>query len=651
MSYPSSILKITLKKLIDKTLSAVAPPTSLTCSQWADRFRFLSPESSAAPGRWSTGRAEFQREILDSTSDPMVEETVVQSSAQVGKTEIINNTIGYYIDQDPSPLMLLQPTLQMAEAYSKDRLAPMIRDTPVLFKKIGSGKSKDGNSTILHKKGPGWQVTLAGSNSPASLASRPIRITLFDEIDRYGESAGDEGDPVKLAKKRSTTFYNRKSVSVSTPTLKGKSRIAKAYEGSDQRQYHVPCPHCENFQTLKWENLKFINDDSETTTLYCEHCGEEIKESKKTQMLKNGKWIARKPFKGIAGFHLNELYSPWKKWKEIVADYLEAVKIGPAAMQVFINTSLGLEYEPKEGEVTDWRVLFLRKENYQTKLVPKKGLLLTCGIDVQKERFELEVIAWGRNKETWSIDYQIITGDTSSEKTWDALDEYLNTPIKHESGAEMFIDKIGIDSGFNTQEVYRWVRRQSPRRVFALKGNDNQSVPLAQPKPVDIKFKKSARKIKKGLLLYSVGVNLLKTEFYGWLKIPQPLDSESVPHGYCHFPEVYDEEYFKMLTAEEMVAKTVKGYRKYIWEKTRERNEALDCRVYNRAVSIIHGIDRYKEKDWLQIESDLGGESPVTLKDAESSSKPKRKKVKNKVQQNDNDDSDFDLNVSLDFGE
>lgn len=648
MSYPNSILKTIVKKLIDKTLSTVAPPPTLTCSQWADKFRFLSPESSSAPGRWSTDRAPYQREILDSTSDPMVTSTVVMSSAQVGKTEILQNAIGYYIDQDPSPIMLLQPTLAMAEAYSKDRLTPMIRDTPVLSKKIGSGKSRDGNSTILHKKFPGGHVTLAGSNSPASLASRPIRIVLFDEPDRYGESAGDEGDPIKLAKKRSTTFYNRKSIEVSTPTIKGKSRIAKAFEMSDQRHYNVPCPDCKELQTLKWENLKFVDDDPETTAYYCEHCGVEIKESKKTKMLKLGKWIAKMPFKGIAGFHLNELYSPWKKWKEIVADYLEALKIGPEAMKVFINTSLGLEYEAKEGEVTDWRVLYLRKENYLTKLVPKKGLLLTCGIDVQKERIELEVVAWGRNKETWSIDYHIVPGDTSDEKTWDALDDYLNTPLKHESGADIYIDKIGIDTGYNTQEVYRWVRRQSPQRVFALKGNDNQSVPIAQPKPVDIKFKKQAKKIRKGLLLYSVAVNLLKTEFYGWLKIPQPLETEITPYGYCHFPEAYDEEYFRMLTAEEMTSKTIRGHRKYIWEKTRERNEALDCRIYSRAVSIIHGIDRFKEADWLQLEADLSAESPITSKESESSRKIKKKKVKKKVHDNDESlDLGSGFNISL----
>lgn len=648
MSYPSSILRTTLSKLFKKTLPLVAPPPTLTCSSWADKFRFLSPESSSSPGRWSTDRAPYQREILDSVSDPRVKSTVVQSSAQVGKTEIINNGVAYYIDQDPSPILILQPTLQMAEAYSKDRLAPMIRDTPVLSAKIGVNKKRDGESTILHKKFPGGHVTLAGSNSPSSLASRPIRIVFFDESDRYGESAGEEGDPVKLAQKRTTTFHNKKTVEVSTPTIKGRSRIAKSFELSDQRHYHVNCPDCKTPQTLKWENLKWKDDDPETTAYFCEHCGVEIKESKKMPMLRAGKWIAKKPFKGIAGFHLNELYSPWKKWKEIVADYLEALKIGPEALKVFINTSLGLEYEQREGEVTDWKVLYLRREEYEIKTVPKRGLYLTCGIDIQKERIELEVVAWGRNQETWSIDYQVFMGDTSDEKVWNLLDEYLATPFKHESGVDMYIDKVGVDTGFNTQMVYRWARTHSSRRVFALKGNDNQSVPISQPKPVDVKFKGKATKMKKGLLLYNVGVNILKTELFGRLKIPQPLENEPIPHGYCHFPQ-YNEEYFKMLTAEEMVAKTVRGYRKYIWEKTRDRNEALDCRIYARAVAIIHGIDRYKNEDWESIESDLGVVEALKPKDSESSRKSKKKEVK---QKEDYSDESLSLGeINLEFGD
>ena len=218
-------------------LSVVAPPKRLSVSEWADEYRYLSAEASAEPGKWRTDRAEYQRGMMDAFSDPKIHTVVVMSSAQIGKTELLNNIVGYFVDQDPSPMLMLQPTLEMGNTWSKDRLSPMIRDTRTLTDKISDSKARDSGNTILHKTFQGGHITIAGANSPASLASRPVRVVLADEVDRYPQSAGAEGDPLSLAFKRTTTFWNRKRMVVSTPTVKGVSRIEMAYEESDKRRY------------------------------------------------------------------------------------------------------------------------------------------------------------------------------------------------------------------------------------------------------------------------------------------------------------------------------------------------------------------------------------------------------------------------------
>ncbi len=247
--------------------------------------------------------------------DATIETVVVMSSAQIGKTEIINNVVGYHIHLDPSPILLLQPTLEMAEAWSKDRFAPMLRDTEALRGLVKDPRARDSGNTLLHKRFPGGHITMAGANSPSSLASRPIRLVLCDEVDRYPASAGTEGDPVSLAKKRSTTFWNRKLLLTSTPTIKGASRIEAAFEQSDQRRFHVPCLHCGEYQALTWHQVKWESDSErhrvETAHYECGQCGAALYDSDKPEMLSAGIWIATAPFTGTAGFHISELYSPW----------------------------------------------------------------------------------------------------------------------------------------------------------------------------------------------------------------------------------------------------------------------------------------------------------------------------------------------------
>lgn len=532
----------------------------------------MSNESSAEPGKWLTDRAPYQREMMDAVGDPLVEAVVIMSSAQIGKTEIINNVIGYHIQLDPAPILLLQPTLEMAEAWSKDRFAPMLRDTGTLHGLVKDPRARDSGNTLLHKRFPGGHITMAGANSPASLASRPIRMVLCDEVDRYPISAGSEGDPVNLAKKRSATFWNRKLLLTSTPTIKGASRIEAAFEQSDRRRYHVPCPHCGEFQVLRWQQVRWESDETkegddrhltETAHYVCERNGCIIADSEKPAMLRAGRWIAEAPFDGIAGFHINELYSPWVSFAVMASDFLKAKKL-PETLKTWVNTSLGETWE-EAGEIVEADSLMHRKESWGGE-APEEVVAITAGVDVQGDRLEMEVKGWGVGEESWSLDYKIFYGDPAQEAVWQELDAYLQRPIKSKTGLMLNIACACIDSGgHHTQMVYDFCGKRAVRGVFAIKGLNQPAKPIVGRPSRNNRFK---------LRLYPVGVDTAKEVIYGRLRITEP------GYGYCHFPIERDREYFLQLTAEKLVTRFNRGAARREWVKTRSRNEALDCNVY-----------------------------------------------------------------------
>lgn len=500
------------------------------------------------------------------------------SSAQVGKTEMLLNIVGYYIDYDPSPILLLQPTLSMAEAFSKDRLAPMLRDTPALHGCVKDARARDSGNTLLHKTFPGGHITMAGANSPASLASRPIRIFLADEVDRYPVSAGTEGDPLNLGAKRTTTFYNRKKIYTSTPTVKDASRIEDAYEKSDKRRFYVPCKHCGDKDTLKWQNVKWDKDAEgkhlpETAYMVCESCGGVLHDHEKiAAMLSGGEWVAEKPLIKTAGFHLNELYSPWKKWSEVVADFIEA-KDDTEQLKTWTNTSLGETWE-ESGDQIDDNFLYARREVYECE-VPQGAVVITMGVDVQADRLECEITGWGVGEESWNIDYKIFKGDVTQPEVWEQLDDLYEQEFLHESGTSLKIASVAIDSGFQTQLVYDYVYRNRHRRVFAVKGVEGVGRPIVSQSIGKKKTTKSATRRKVDL--YIVGVDDAKMLLSARLKL---VDAGA---GYCHFPMARTEEYFAQLTAEKMVTKFRRGFPYREWVKTRARNEATDVRIYSHA--------------------------------------------------------------------
>jgi phage terminase large subunit GpA-like protein len=558
---------------------ALTPPPNLSVSQWADHERRLSPEASAEPGRWDTSRAEYQRGIMDAACDPAVHTVVVMSSAQVGKTEILNNVVGYHVDQDPSPTLVLQPTIEMAQTWSKDRLAPMLRDTPALQGKVSDVKSRDGKNTILHKVFDGGHITMAGANSAASLASRPIRIVLCDEVDRYPPSAGTEGDPISLARKRSTTFWNRKLGLFSTPTVKGVSRIEAAFEESDKRRFWVPCPHCKEMQTLRWSQVKWEPGRPDTAAYLCadEGCGTLWTDAERWRAIRSGEWRAEAPFNGTAGFHLSELYSPWVRLADTARAFIEA-KGNPERLKTWVNTSLGETWEER-GEEVDQHDLLKRAEDWEA--APAGVLLITCGVDVQGDRVEIERVGWGLDEESWSLEHEVIYGDPSSPELWTDLDDYLHRDTETADGRFLSVSAACVDSGGHyTDAVYRFVKDKTGRRIWALKGMAGAGRPV---------WPKLASKNNKGrIALFIVGVDAAKEIVYGRLRIQQP------GPGYCHFPSGRDPAWFEQLTSEIVVTKYSKGFPVREWvPRPNTRQEALDCRVYAfaalRSMSISWG--------------------------------------------------------------
>lgn len=546
-------------------MSTAAPPPTLTISEWADRHRKLSPESFAEPGQWRTSRAEYQRGMMDALTEPGVQRLVLMTSSQMGKSEVELNVLGYHIAQDPSPVLVVMPTLELAEAWSKDRLAPVLRDTPTLVGRVADPRARDSGNTLLHKSFTGGHLTAIGANSPSSLSMRPIRLVLADEIDRYPVSAGTQGDPLSLAIRRTARFWNRRIVIVSTPTIKGYSRIEVEFARSDQRRYFLSCPHCGHAQHLVWRQVKWPKGRSDEACYHCEACGCGWSEAERLAAIRWGKWLpTAKGSRGIVGFHISELYTTFGSIPEIVAGFLEA-KDNPETLKTWTNTVLGELWE-EDAERVDQNAIASRAAKEDWSAAPGDVRAVTVGVDVQADRLEIERVGWGPGDESWSLEYEVIPGDPASTALWKQLEDYLLTPTIREDGVRLPVHAACIDSGAFTQMVYRFAKPRHKRRVYAIKG-------MAGPgRPVWPKL--ASRDNKQRAPVYVIGVDAAKDIIYANLKI-----AEAGP-GYCHFPQ-RSSAYFDQLTAEEVRTKHVRGFPlRVYWKPDNRRNEALDCRVY-----------------------------------------------------------------------
>lgn len=572
-----------------KTWSSESRPISkLTGSQWADRFRFVPSGTSPEAGPWRTNRTPYLQEPMDTATDQKTENVVLKFSSQTGKSECLLNILGYFADQEPAPQLMLQPTVEMAEAFSKERIEPMFQHSPGLRGKLeegkeGRGSSRKSSTTIRMKHFPGGYLALVGANSPAGLASRPIRVLLCDEVDRYGVTK--EGDPLKLAIQRTQNFGNRKIIIVSTPTIKGTSKIDEWYEKSDQRQFFVKCPHCHEAHVLKWENVVWDKDEEGnalplTARMYCPECGCLTRGAYKLdpKLLATGHWKAGNPKSKIKGYHVNALYSPWVNLHDLVEEFVDVNKNRDKhGLMEFINLKLGEVWEEVNPDADNWAKLYERREAYPPgDVLPEGVLLLTAGVDVQHDRLECSIYGWGIGRECWGIEHRIIYGRPDDPQTWQQLDGVLQRGYSLTNGVKISISCMCVDSGDGsfTTDVYRYTKARERQRVFSVKGRGGVGVPFINPPT-----KSNAMKAT----LFSLGVDSGKSLVMNRLSVTEP------GPNYAHFAEQetrgFSETFFKQLTAEvfEVTFDQEKGTKKMAWKKIRERNEALDCAVYATA--------------------------------------------------------------------
>lgn len=574
----------TLSDLARYTLSMFRPPAVQTVSEWADQNRVLVSESSAEPGAWRTDRAPYQREIMDAFTQPGIWQIVIMASAQVGKSEIELNMMGCAIDNDPGPMLYIQPTDKVAEDYSKRRIAPMINACPTLRDKVFKARSRDAANTITMKTFPGGSLAIIGANSPADLSSKPVRYIFMDETDRFPASAGTEGDPQELAERRTETFrHNRKIVKTSTPTIKGRSKIETDYMNGTQEEWHTECPHCHSFSFIRFGDIHFEKEDYKNkngdedyhvklVTWRCPICKRDVPEHEAKRL--PAKWVSKNPNalrNGIRSFRLNAFMSPWSDWKDIVWKFLKAHK-DPEKLKTFYNTILGETWEIRETSGLAEQ-LFKRREHYNAE-VPTGVLLLTMGIDTQDNRLEYEVVGWDRNEQSWGISRGIIPGRADAPGVWEEVDSLLDREWKLANGMKMRILATFIDSGGHfTQDIYKQCARRASRRIWPIKGEGGEGKPYCRP------MKRSGGKNESAKFLIGVDAGKEAILYSASIEEPGP--------KYMHFPiddrAGYDMEFFKGLISERMVIHRRGGQSVIAWEKIYERNEPLDCRDYARA--------------------------------------------------------------------
>lgn len=588
---PVTVPKKTLR-LYKELLQLWKPKAPMSVSEWADTHRVLAPESSSEPGPWRTDRVPYMREIMDAVNDPRYPEIAIMASAQVSKTELLLNIVGYLSDQEPCPILYMLPDKQLIRATSQERIAPMIKASPQLRRVFAAAKGRDASNTITKKSFPGGYLALVGANSPAALSSRPVRVVLADEVDRFPSSAGTEGDPVDLAVKRTTTFHNRKHVFVSTPLNEETSRINKLYQDSTRESYRLPCPECGEHNALRFANLKFDKNPEQPDEIIgdvecaCSVCG--AISSEKDWKAGEGRWIAERAHETRRGFYLNQIVSPWVTWKQIVVGFLKA-KDDPESLKVWTNTVMGETWIDK-AEKLDEEKLAERREHYEYD-VPDGVKILAASIDTQDDRFEVEVKGWGAGRESWGIQYQVIPGDLNKPDVWNRLDEFLKRYWTDSQGRKYYIAAALMDSGGHfTGSVYQFCKAREHRKIWAMKGESRDDKNL----PFFIGMSEEKR--------YKAKLMRINVDEGKW-KVTKDLQRYMEGPGYCHFPlpdrkhemrnsaRGYDEDYFKGLTSEVLVREKRRGSIVEKWVKIRKRNEPLDLHVYNLALMEIMNLD------------------------------------------------------------
>lgn len=589
--------------------SGLKPIPATLVSDWANNNRYLSSETAAEPGKWRTSKVPYMKEIMDALSpNSPVNEVVFMKGVQISGTEAGLNVMGCYADISPCPIMYVMPTIEVAKDFSGSRVDTMIKLCPSLNAKVRPQRERDSGNTIFFKKFPGGSFKMSGANSAASLRSKAVRVLILDEVDAYPLDVDGEGSPIALAKKRQVTFGLKKKLFIlSTPTMEHTSVIEPEYLKTDQRKLFLPCPHCGAFQILKFSQLRWEHGKGDLITecLYeCEECNELIEERFKPKMLAAGEWrpTAKQNINPLKrGYWLPSLNSPlgWLSWIDIAKEY-EKAETSPNDMKVFVNTILA-ETSKESGDVPPWENLYNRREDYKLNKPNNAVYFITGGVDVQKDRLELHIIGWCKERIAYSIDYRVLVGDTAGDDVWNELAKVVGETWEREDGIQLPMKLMAVDSGYNTNKVYSFARRFDTTKVIPIKGKDGLGVMVAAPRQVDTTS--AGKKIGK-VKVWNVGVSLIKSELYGLFKLEKV--NGIAPPGYLHFPQ-YAEQFFRGLTAEQLIrTMSKKGFPKYEWIKKYHFNEALDTTVYARAAASVIGIDRMNDGHFEAMISSYG---------------------------------------------
>ncbi len=625
-----SLTQRKLERLAVSVRKGWTPPPRISVPDWADEYRKLAKESGSTSGDWDTATVEIARGPMLAATESGVHIITVMCCTQLMKTALLENLFGYFAHLDPCPILLLQPKEAAAEQFSKERITPMLRVTPVLRRLVGGNKQKNSKETLLYKSFTGGFLALAGAGSPDNLARRPVRVILADEVDKYPVTR--EGDPIALAEERTATFgLNWLSIRACSPTVEDESRIADSYADSDQRRASLECPHCGHrqfpdfFKHVHWRKGENGTHFPETAQLHCEGCGVAWSEGERLRTLKTIRWHQTRPFECCgnrqvplqmyetvwrenadqavervwkwsaderhavyraccstcgqltvknhhAGFQASKLYSPWQKDRpaDIAEKYLKA-KGDPDKLQAWWNTQMGLPHRPVHGKAMAVDTLLARREVYGAE-IPDGVAVLTAGIDTQDNRLEIEVVGWGRDEESWSIAFDVIEGDLETPEPWERLDAYLQQVWRRADGRGFVIMAACHDSGgSHTQRVYNFAKARLARRIWAIKG---ESATRGNRSPIWPTKKPSARN-KQSFRPIILGVNSAKDSVRGRIHIDTP------GPGYMHYPADRDIGWFEQLLAERLVTKEASGQKYTVWECPKGRaNEGFDCRVY-----------------------------------------------------------------------
>ena len=626
--------------LIDQLMAQyMAPPPRVDTAEWAAQYRHIAKGPERGP--WRNERTPYLVEPMQcASSHTGYERVVLWFATQMGKSEVLYNSVMQRIHTDPQDMMMVQPTLQDAQDHSAQRFLPTIMQTPAMAGKVAVRKSRD-ESTSWRSRSiqGGFTVFFGGANSAASLASKPLGFAVADEVDKWPADVDNEGPPLGLLEERMSNFARRKLIIASTCNIKGQSVVEDEYLASDQRKYHVPCPHCGEAQILLWGaktdwGVKWLKTEGgrarpETAVYICRHCGAAIEEHNKTDMLAGGIWLPDAPGAGLgkrAGFWINKLYSPlgWRSWSSLVEEWEKAQEkklIGDSApLKKFLNSSLAEAWE-ETGSGADHQALARRAEDYELGVVPRGGLMLSMGVDTQPDRLEARVWAYGRGEESWLVARHIIYGDPNLEENtegspWTRLTEIRRTPILHACGAQMLVEATCVDTGgHNTHAVYAYCRNHAHANVLAIKGASvyGKAI-LGKPSMIDVTWR--GKTAPRSLKLWSIGTDTAKHLIYGRMRVTQ------VGPGYVHVPKsLGNTDEFVQMTAARLMPVTVQGKASMRWITPQgKREEAGDCMVYAYAAACHIGIQTFREPSWALREAKIAPQAQdlFTLKSPDS---------------------------------